>query len=372
MKIIQSIVLILLLLFTASQGMFGDEKEKVSAKLYGYVKLDAIYETGCSSHGNYTLWAKDPGNSDGLFYLTAKQTRFGLALKGISFGNFKVTGKIEVDFHSSNVPENKAYNFMRHAFLKISNGSFSIIAGQTSDIISPLYPSTLNYPVLWGAGNIGYRRPQLRVSQDFKAGKNVYTIEGGITRTIEGDYDGDGINDGIASGLPTFQARIAGKFGLGSSSSLQIGVSGHYGEIGGAVKYTSNSINVDFLLVFSKFKLIAEYFSGKNLGTFLGGIAQNINLTTNEEINAKGFFVNAVADVSKKVQFSLGYGMDDPDDANLLDGFRSKNSSLFGNFVIKLSPSLEVGLEISNWITDYLNQEQQKTLRFQNSWILSF
>ena len=372
MKIIISFGVILLLLFTASQGLLADEKEKVSAKLYGYVKLDAIYETGCSSHGNYTLWAKDPGNSDGIFYLTARQTRFGLALKGISFGNFKVTGKIEVDFHSSNVPENKAYNFMRHAFLKISNGSFSIIAGQTSDIISPLYPSTLNYPVLWGAGNIGYRRPQFRVSQDFKAGKNVYTIEGGITRTIAGDYDGDGINDGIASGFPTFQARIAGKFALGASSSLQIGVSGHYGESGGAEKYTSNSINVDFLLVISKFKLIAEYFSGKNLGTYLGGIAQNVNLATNEEINARGFFVNAVADVSKKVQFSLGYGMDNPDDANLSDGFRSKNTSLFGNFVIKLSPSLKVGLEISNWITDYLNQEQQKSLRFQNSWILSF
>jgi len=61
MKIIISFGVILLLLFTASQGLLADEKEKVSAKLYGYVKLDAIYETGCSSHGNYTLWAKRPG-----------------------------------------------------------------------------------------------------------------------------------------------------------------------------------------------------------------------------------------------------------------------------------------------------------------------
>jgi hypothetical protein len=350
----------------------ADDAEKVSVKPYGYIKLDAIYETGSSSHENYTLWAKDPGNSDGMFYVTARQTRLGLAIKGISFGDFKVSGKVEVDFHSSGVPENKSYNFMRHAFLKISNGSFTVIAGQTSDIISPLVPATLNYPVLWGAGNIGYRRPQLSFRQDFKTGKNTFTIHAGITRTITGDYDGDGINDGIAAGFPTLQARIGGKFALGSNSSLKLGVSGHYGKSKGDFEYTSDSINVDFLLKVSKFKLIAEFFSGKNLGAFLGGIVQNVNLVTNEEIKTKGFFVNAVIAASKKVQFSFGYGLDDPDDDNLLSGNRSKNTSIFGNFTVALSPSLKIGLEISNWQTDYLNREQQKTLRFHHCWILTF
>jgi len=365
-------VLLVIVLLMGISGFAADDAEKTEVKPYGYIKLDAIYETGSSSHENYTLWAKDPGNSDGMFYVTARQTRLGLAIKGISFGDFNVTGKVEVDFHASGVPENKAYNFMRHAFLTVSNGSFSVIAGQTSDIISPLYPSTLNYTVLWGAGNIGYRRPQLAFKQDIKAGKTTFTIHAGITRTITGDYDGDGINDGIAAGFPTLQARIGGKFSLGANSSLQLGVSGHYGKSKGDIEYTSDSINVDFLLVISKFKLIAEYFSGKNLGAFLGGIVQNVNLVTDEEINAKGFFVNAVIAASKKVQFSFGYGMDDPDDENLLTGNRSKNTSIFGNFTIALSPSVQVGLEISNWQTDYLNQEQQKTLRFQHCWILTF
>jgi hypothetical protein len=353
-------------------GFAADDSEKTTVKPYGYIKLDAIYETGSSSHENYTIWARDPGNSDGMFYVTARQTRLGLAIKGISFGDFKVSGKVEVDFHASGVPENKPYNFMRHAFLTVSNGSFSVIAGQTSDIISPLYPDTLNYTVLWGAGNIGYRRPQLGFRQDFKAGKNTFTIHAGITRTITGDYDGDGINDGIAAGFPTLQARIGGKFSLGSNSSLQLGVSGHYGKSKGEIEYTSDSINVDFLLVVSKFKLIAEYFSGKNLGAFLGGIVQNVNVATDEEIKTKGFFVNAVIAASKKVQFSFGYGMDDPDDDNLLSGNRSKNTSIFGNFTVALSPSLKIGLEISNWQTDYLNREQQKTLRFHHCWILTF
>lgn len=350
----------------------ADEAEKATATPYGFIKLDAIYETGYASHENYIIWAKDPGNTDGMFYVSARETRLGLAVKGIHFGKFEVSGKVEVDFHATGVPENKPYNFMRHAFLTVSNGSFSIIAGQTSDIISPLVPVTLNYTVLWGAGNIGYRRPQLGFKQDIKAGKNTVTLHAGITRTITADYDGDGIEDGIASGLPTVQARLGGKFSLGANSTLQLGISGHYGKTKGTMDYTTDSINGDFLLTIPRFKIIAEFFTGKNLGAFLGGIVQDVNTTKKVEIKTKGFFVNAVIDVSKKAQFSFGYGMDDPDDKTLSAGFRSKNTTVFGTVVIIFSPSLKAGLEISNWETGYLDKKEQKTLRFQHSWILSF
>lgn len=351
----------------------GETEEKPEAKVYGYIKLDAIYETGNSSHGNYIIWAKDPGNSNGLFYLTPRETRVGITVSGFSFGKFKVTGKLEVDFHSAGTEENKPYNFMRHGYLEISDGSLTITAGQTWDIISPLNPATLNYSVLWGVGNIGFRRPQLSIRKDIKTGKNVFTLQAGIFRTIASDYDGDGIEDGSAAGFPTFQGRIGGKFGLGKTGSLQLGVSGHYGKSKGLVDYTSNSLNADLLLVFSpKFKIITEFFSGKNLGTFMGGIVQNVNTTTGKEIKAKGFYVNAVANPSKKLQLSFGYSMDDPVDATLNTGNRSKNTSFFGNFLVALSPSMKVGLEVSDWITDYLNQPRQKTVRFQNSWILYF
>lgn len=351
----------------------GEQEEKVGVNPYGYIKLDTLYETGNSSHGNYILWAKDPGNNGGLFYVTPRETRLGLAISGYSFGKFKVTGKVEVDFYSAGTEENKAYNFMRHAYLEISDGSFSIIAGQTWDIISPLNPTTLNYSVLWGAGNIGYRRPQLSIRKDLKAGRRVFTLQAGIFRTIAADYDNDGVEDGSAAGFPTFQGRIGGKFGLGKNGSLQLGVSGHYGKSKGAVEFVSNSLNADVLLVLCpKFKILAEYFSGENLGTYLGGIAQSVNTATGQEIEARGFYVNAVANPSKKLQLSFGYSLDDPDDNTLGIGSRSKNTSFFGNVQVNLSGSVRVGLEISHWATDYLDLDRQKTTRFQNSWILFF
>jgi hypothetical protein len=79
-----------------------------------------------------------------------------------------------------------------------------------------------------------------------------------------------------------------------------------------------------------------------------------------------------VANPSKKFQLGLGYSMDDPDDVTLTTGSRSKNTSIFGNFLVTFSSSLKVGFEVSDWITDYLSRPRQKTLRLQHSWILYF
>jgi hypothetical protein len=356
-----------LILMCVSGAIMSLAEEKVSVDAYGYIKLDAIYETGRSSHGNFVMWAADPGESDGLFHVTSRETRLGMKIKGISFGKFKVTGKVEIDFYGSSA-ENKATNFMRHGYLKVSNGNFSITAGQTWDIISPLNPSTLNYPVLWGCGNIGYRRPQLSFRNDFKMKKSVISLQAGVFRTI-----GDGMFDGVAMGAPVFQGRLSGKFMVGGASFLQFGVSGHYGESKdtGGINYVSNSLNVDFLLVLSSnFKIIAEYFSGENLGTYFGGIVQGVNGDT--EIRAKGFYVNLVGKLTNKTQISLGYGMDDPDNNDLVVGMRAKNTNLFGNLVFKFSPSFKVGVEIASVQTDYLDMDTQETMRIQNSWILTF
>ncbi|MCP4154479.1 MAG: hypothetical protein GY757_42535 [bacterium] len=367
-----SVILLVLFMFSIL-GFAGDSEEKVTVKPYGFVKLDAVYESGSSSHGNFAIWAKDPGSSDGLFHVTANQTRLGFSIKGISFGKFKVTGKIEVDFYGGNA-QNKAYNYMRHAFLKVSDGSFSILAGQYWDIINPLNPSTLNYPVLWGAGNMQYRRPQLRIEKIIKNGKNAFTLQAGIFRTIASDYDGDGHPDGIASGMPTIQGRVAGKFGVGENGFIQLGVSGHYGKSKGEdLEFDSNSLNVDMILKLSpKFKLLGEFYTGKNLGTFLGNIAQSVNMAEGVEVEGKGFYINAVASLNKKTSLSLGYGMDDPDDETLSTGNRAKNTVFFGNVVFKLSKSVKMGFEIANFETEYLNLDKQKTLRVQHSWILSF
>ena len=62
-----SVLLIFIMALCFSFTLFAEDKaEKPSVKAYGYVKLDAIYETGKASHGNFAIWATDPGESDGF------------------------------------------------------------------------------------------------------------------------------------------------------------------------------------------------------------------------------------------------------------------------------------------------------------------
>lgn len=365
-------LLAIFILVLALPAVPAVQPDTLSLTPYGYLKFDAVYETGFSSNGNYTFWAREPVNDSGLFHLTANQTRVGLKIKTPGFGKFAVTGQVEVDFYGGG-QENTALNFMRHAYIRISNGSLTVIAGQYWDLIGPLNPMTLNYPVLWGAGNIGYRRPQLRIRKDFSIRKTRLRLEGGFFRTIAGDLDGDGVDDGTAGGFPTLQGRIAGRFPWGEEASLQLGVSGHYGETRGRISYKTSSYNADLSFrIADHFQMQAEIFKGRNLGSYLGGILQSVNPLYAREIRARGFFIAVKAALSPSVTLHIGYGSDDPENEDLSPGDRSRNICYYGNIQTRLGPHLTLGLELSNWITDYLEADPQNTFRIHHAWILHF
>ncbi|MBZ0257432.1 hypothetical protein K8I31_15300, partial [bacterium] len=180
---------------------------KYGANLYGYVKLDSIYDDSHIKNGNYALYANSEAgnNNDNEFNVTANQTRFGLNLYGPEIGSAVTDGKIEIDFYGGEA-ENKPHLRMRHAYAQITWPEYemSFLAGQTFDVISPLYPSTLNFLVDYAAGNIGYRRPQIRFTKNFSLTDNTdLLLQTALTRTI-GDTV-NGVDTGADSGFPSFQ-----------------------------------------------------------------------------------------------------------------------------------------------------------------------
>ncbi len=369
----QLLFVLLISVFSISSAIAAPAGESVlNVTPYGYVKFDAIYETGNSSHGNAAFWAVDPGASNGLFHATANQTRLGLNVSAGKLGDFTLGGKVEVDFYGGGA-ENKAFNYMRHAYLEIKNDRWTFIAGQYWDIINPLNPFTLNYPVLWSSGNIGYRRPQLSFQHNLQAGKILLTMQGGIFRTIAGDLDRDGLDDGVAAGLPTLQGRLAARIPLADQAFLQLGLSGHSGKSSGLKDYSSNSLNLDLILSFSgKLTLLGEFFNGKNMLPFFGAVNQGVNQTLEKEISASGFYLNLQAGLAPGLKMSAGYGQDQPRVQDLSAGMRVKNSTVFANLVYNLGKQVSAGFEIYHISTAYQGLDNQKTLRFQHSWMLSF
>lgn len=133
-----------------------------------------------------------------------------------------------------------------------------LLGGQTWDIVSPLFPTVNADTLQWNAGNVGDRRPKLRVGYEPKAGRGKFSFVGGVGLTGEidaADLDANGVRDGEESSHPNIQGRIGFSHPLGSKDRVaSVGISGFYGFLKtarlvvGRTEFHSRLINADFTL----------------------------------------------------------------------------------------------------------------------------
>jgi len=355
-------------------------------QLYGYLKLDAAYDTSRIDNGNYAKWVQSESSNDNddQFNMTANESRLGMRINGPQEGDMNTSGRVEVDFYGGG-SENKSQIMMRHAYLKIDwpQERFNIIAGQTSDVISPLFPPTLNYSVQWWAGNIGYRRPQIRLTKSLALTSDVdLTLEGALARTIgittTPDFTpGDAGED---AGFPGVQTRASVAFPLLGYKPTTFGLSGHWATeeldvdaTGNHKDFDSWSVNLDLEQPVNKWLTVkGELFTGDNLSAYLGGIGQGVNTATYEEIGSRGGWIAASLGPWSKCRFNVGSSMDDVDSTDINAGGRTLNRTLFGNLVYSLGKNTEIGLELSHWRTEYKAGGDADSLRAQTSLIYRF
>lgn len=356
-------------------------------KPYGFIKLDASYDDSRSFPGNFILYVLNESvhKDDNEFNMTARQTRLGLDILAPDLYDWKAWGRVEFDFYGDGTRhENKGSVLLRHAFVNLTRGNFSLLAGQTSDLISPLYPNTLNYIVGWTAGNIGYRRPQIRATYVYPLNESTQLISAlAIARTagtINEDLDLDNQNDGEDAGFPTVQARVALATKLLTEKHSVFGLSGHYGEeeidwkvnpINPGTRQTrvkSWSLNGDIdLPITHQLSIKGEAFVGYNLDDYFGGVFQGVNPTTRQIIKTAGGWMQLAYQPNEKLNYHFGFGIDDPRNSDLSDGMRSRNSFYFGNVVYHLIPPVDIGLEFSHWETGYKKQSTGTDNRIQTS-----
>jgi len=347
-------------------------------QLYGLIKLDASHDDSRVSAGNFARWVESEGvlNNDAHFNMTANQTRLGLLIDGPTLNGIKTAGQVEIDFYGAGAAENKPDPMLRHAFVKAdwTAWNFSLLAGQTADIISPLAAPTVNYSVCWWQGNIGYRRAQLRLTKGFKLTDDVeLKLEAGPTRTITDRkfiYNSTTDPDsGADSEFPSLQGRVSLSLPSFNRQPATIGLSGHWGQedqhqtnalgvVTGHIHYDSWSANVDVRLPVTGWLLLqGEAFIGENLSAYLGGIGQGFDPVTQDTIAAKGGWVAATLGPWGKWQFNLGAGIDtvDKDDVavNAKTPPRLSNYVYFANSTYSLTTNLQLAFEIANLRTAY-------------------
>ena len=349
---------------------------------YGYVKLDASWDQALVNSGNFARWVVSPdrGDDHAGFNMTARQTRLGFRARSQA-GAATVSGLWEADFYAGSA-ENKNGLQVRHAYVNVVWPSgWEILAGQTSDVISPLVPTTLNYVVAWWAGNIGYRRPQLRVTRTVDLGGGAsFVVRGAAARTIGDDFvPADPGDSGTASGVPTFQGLVGVSLPLGGRT-LSLGASAHRGaervgpELGGeSVDIDSYSWGAYLELPLGPLTLSGEGWMGSHMDDYFGGIGQGLIIGENTvtAIAGRGGW-SQLGWRSDRTRINLGMGIDDPDDVDLTVDCRSRNMATWLNVIRDYGGGLEFGLEYSYWHTQYKNLRDGTSSRVQGSVIYSF
>jgi len=358
-------------------------RSKYPIDLYGFVKLDASYDLSRTSVGNFARWVESETGrgKDDHFNMTARQSRVGLKMNGPDVAGTKTNGLVEIDFYGGGM-ENKNIPFMRHAYVQVDwpEHDFSLLAGQTWDVIAPLNPSTLNYSVQWWAGNLGYRRPQIRLTKGFKMGDTRLVWQGAVARAIGHQTGFDPGDSGEDAGFPHFQTRVAYSFPLLTKKHTTIGVSGHWGQeewdldaFDNARSYDSWSICMDATVpIMDKVAVKGEFWHGENLDAYLGGIAQGVNVALRRRVESTGGWGAVSLGPFDKLTFNIGASVDDPNNYDISRGGRALNRALFSNVLYDLTDAVKLGFELSYWDTPYKDIEDADSWRFQTSLIYKF
>ena len=353
-------------------------------QLYGYIKVDGAYDDSKTKAGDYVVYVPKESNKnkdDDKFNLVARESRIGLRI----FRPYKDTDwlvRTEIDFFGLSGTANKSTVLLRHLYLNVDFPWFSMLVGQTSDIISQQNPTTLNYTVLWNTGNIGYRHPQLRFTKKIEVNEAVLGVEAGIRRSIGEDIDGQGTDDGEDSGVPTFAGRLSLTMPLFGKKKMIVAFSGHYGkeEVDwGTDKeskdtFESWSMNGEVVLPLWEWgRLKGEGFRGKNLDESFGGIGQGVNIDSKEEIDTYGGWGELSIYPLDQLELNTGFGIEDPGDSDLNRGNRSRNSAFYSNIILRrIYERLDIGFEFSSWKTKYKLQGLGTNHRYQMSLIFPF
>ncbi len=355
-------------------------------KVYGFMRFDMAYDNSSVKSlfdGAGSGWAMPEGDNrnDDSFEATARVTRFGIKAQSKGEDGLQISGVIEVDFCGDGTSSSAAPR-MRHGYVKLDwpDDGFSILAGQTWDVVSPLYPNMVDAAVGWFSGNIGFRRPQLRTTKIFALdGESSIELAAAISRPGDSSTYPTAIDSGTDSGMPNFQGRVALTTPLLFERKATIGFSGHYGReeidynAGGSDDLKTHSLNVDFTQpITDTIAFKGELFKGCNLDSYLGGIAQGVNTVTFDEIETVGGWGALSFTPFKKWMFNAGLAVEDVDAADLNNAGREYNQTTFANVIYSIDKNVSTGLELQHNRTEYKNSDNGNNTRAQMMLMYSF
>ena len=355
----------------------------VPIRLTGFLKGDMLWnDSRVDSTSAPRLAAPGtPGDDDDQFTATVQHSRVAAIIGPIPVSNSTLGGTVELDYFNLSDSGNDNFNNnqlrVRHLFMNIAHGDWTILAGQTSDLFSPLNPTSLNTNGnYWFGGNGGFRRPQLQVTRRIEwAEDSPLTLKGSVNANVGRTtlVGGDTFNSGRKAGWPVFEAAIEQGLGGFGAGPIRMGVAGSYGQedLEGVKNHIDQWVIGGYLRmpILEWLMLTAEIQHGENTDAFLMGGGIN---AAGGSIESTGGWLQATLTPLERWEFNLLFGFDDPKDGDINDEAMEQNLVAGASARFKIFEPLTVGFEYTYFDTDYKELTNGNAHMLWTSLILNF
>lgn len=368
---------------------------------YGLLRLDGHYTDSSMNDPRFAMWANSTENlsfvqgmnrreknKNPTFVMHPRLSRLGVdaVAKPLADG-LSLSGKLEFDFFAGE-NESRALPRLRHVYGQLTWGRLALLFGQTTDVVSPLIPSVNAEAVMWNAGNLGDRQPQVQLAVNQPVGSRLrvrlQAAAGQEGARTNQDLDGDGILDGDLAERPQAQGRAGLEIRHWTKEPIAFGAWTVYGAqrlvllsalpipVSDRTDFSTFAIGGDVSIpVTSDIKLQGEVWQGKNLADLRGGIGQLIDIRTGTELRAIGGWAELLVRI-KFWRLSLGGGVDRPYAEDVQQrGQRSQNRVLWVGNLFSFG-AFALGVDYSRWRTEWVRLNTGKANRYSMSLVFTF
>jgi hypothetical protein len=341
----------------------------------GNITLDMLYNSGrpVGPGTPFFLLPSGPFN-DSTFDMHARQTTMYFALMGPQMGNFRSGGLILFNLYNDAVIIDR-YGFLPYqAFGELKNDTWRFAGGLQTDIFAPLLPTVLPFSYLMASGNTGVFRGQLRAERYFyPAVDEQITFIAGISEPTPTTYNDSTLVSGSTAltednGFPDLEMRLAwavgpeSQVGLETKRPFEVGLSTVLGQIRTTFAPPLTRVIDDVWGVAADFRwrvndywgFSGEVFHGQTLGTYGGGVFQNVNSVTFTPVHAAGGWGQVDLYWTPCLHSHVGFGSDDPANSELALGQIALNQTAFFNFIWDVTTTFRVAAELTYRETTYI------------------
>jgi hypothetical protein len=362
---------------------------KYRVRLSGMVLFNAFETRGSVDNLDFPEIATPPTVPDtsGTFAGSLRQSQLGVEVFGPDVAGAHTSANVRFDFAGGQTDTSNGAVMgivrLRTGTIRFDWANTSIVAGQDTLFIAPLVPTslaTLAIPTLSYSGNLWLWTPQIRVEHRVALSEDSsLLLQAGILDSLTGDYPNpeDRIpSEGEQSGQPAYAARVAWShhaFGR----DVTVGVGGYYGRqnwgFGRGVDGWAATTDVTVPLG-KYFDFTGEFYRGRAVGGFGGGIGQSVLLsgpemdptTTIRGLNSLGGWIQLKYKPKANFEMNFALGQDNPFAGELRNfpataeyygPLTSRNFTPFVNFIYHARSNVLFSAEYRRLQTYYLDSD---------------